>query len=435
MQAIYTTNWNNNGVRVYEYHVNPSVWSTSGSSIGRIGVIAHETGHFLGLPDLYDYGDGSGIGSWGMMANSWGFNGNQYNPPIMSAWSKNVLGWVTPTVVSSSGSFSLRQACENSDMIRIDRGYPSGQYLLIENRQPCGFETAMPQGGLAIFYIDDNANNVLGYPGQSGWPGNGDHYEVALLQADGNYNLEKGQGRGDSGDVFHAGGVNSIGPDGTSAGNAYPNTKPYLSSAHTVDLTISNISGAGSTMTFDITFGSGSTPSPVSITPSPTAAPSTAPISKLKVSYYAVEWNSLPTEGFSSFTPFKTDIIPTIDYRAGNGAFATSGRSDYVAALFEGQLEFDSTGESVKFCLTSDDGSKLKIDGSVIINNDGLHGDRTYCATGTFTGRVSVEVEFFEKSTCTCISILSDAFLFHFITCSYIVLIYFLDSWWRYLRT
>ena len=55
--AIWSTNWSNNGVRVYEYHINPSLWARSGSSIGRIGVVAHETGHFLGLPDLYDYGD------------------------------------------------------------------------------------------------------------------------------------------------------------------------------------------------------------------------------------------------------------------------------------------------------------------------------------------------------------------------------------------
>lgn len=274
--AIYTTNWSSNGVRVYDYHINPSVWGRSGTAIGRIGVVAHETGHFLGLPDLYDYGDatygdGNGIGSWGLMANSWGFDGSQLYPPLMSAWGKEQLGWVNPTIVSTSGTYSLGQACDNSDVIKITEGYPSGEYLLIENRQPCGFETAMPQGGLAIFHIDTNANNIRGYPGQTGWPENGNHYRVAVLQADANYNLEKNNNRGDSGDAFHAGGVSSIGPSGTSTGATYPNTKAYQNGI-IVDtfVTISNISAAGATMTFDITFGGNPTATP---TATPTASP------------------------------------------------------------------------------------------------------------------------------------------------------------------
>ena len=241
--------WNSNdGVNVYDYHISPGVWGTSGSAIGRIGVISHETGHFFGLPDLYDTnGGGEGIGSWGMMANSWGFDGTQLHPPHFSAWSKIGLGWYTPTTISSPGEYLINQTETNAEVYRIDANFPSNEYLLIENRQSAGIESVIPQGGLAIWHIDDSITNFNneGYPGQGGWPGNGNHYRVALLQADGNYNLEKGNNRGDGGDMYHASGISSI-DSGT-----VPNTDAYQNgSIFPSGISITDISASGASMTF-----------------------------------------------------------------------------------------------------------------------------------------------------------------------------------------
>lgn len=237
------------GIVVDDYHISPALWGTSGSDIGRIGVIAHETGHFFGLPDLYDTdGGGSGIGSYGLMANSWDFQGTQYCPPHFSPWSKTQLGWYNPQVISASGEYTLRNAAQNPDVYKITAGFPSGEYLLIENRQNSGFDCTIPQGGLAIWHIDESAGfNTEGYPGQTRWPTNGNHYQVALLQADGNYDLEKDVNRGDGGDVYQALSNNAIypGPGG------HPNTDTYKNGVvNQTGNSVFNISMSGEAMTF-----------------------------------------------------------------------------------------------------------------------------------------------------------------------------------------
>jgi M6 family metalloprotease-like protein len=212
------------GVQVANYHISPALWGTSGSQIGRIGVIAHETGHFLGLPDLYDTdGGGAGAGSYDLMANSWGFDGTQKCPPQLSPWSKMQLGWIDPVDISASGRYGIGQSASDDDYYMISAGFPAGEYLLIENRQRAGLDCSLPQGGLAIWHIDDETGfDTEGYPGGR-WPKDGKHYRVALAQADGNFQLEKGINRGDAGDLHHGAGVDAIapGPDG------HPNTDAY----------------------------------------------------------------------------------------------------------------------------------------------------------------------------------------------------------------
>jgi len=247
--------WGSEGVVVSAYHVSPALWGRSGSAIGRIGVICHETGHFLGLPDLYDTdGGGEGIGSYGLMANSWGFDGSQHYPPHPSAWSKIQLGWVVPTAIAP-GSYSIDEAENSPSVYRVDLSYPPGEYLLIENRQPVGLDGSMPQGGLAIFHIDETApHNAEGHPWQSGWPENGNHYRVALLQADGGYDLERGFDRGDAWDLFHANGTSEIGP----GPGGYPNTDAYqYGNIVVTENTIFDISASGPTISFSFASSNG----------------------------------------------------------------------------------------------------------------------------------------------------------------------------------
>ena len=249
------SNANNVKVKVYDYHTEPALWSTTGTNITRIGVVCHETGHFFGLPDLYDVdGSSEGIGSYCLMANSWGFDGSQLYPPHFSAWCKAQLGWLTATNLGTAGTYSVPMVETNKTAFKITSNYPSQEYLLIENRQPFGFESDMPQGGLCIWHIDETKpdNTAEGYPGQVGWPGNNKHYRVALLQADGFYDMELGFNRGDAGDVFHADGVNVIGP------STIPSTDTYQSGMVSMTgVSISGISSSSSTMSFVLSLAVG----------------------------------------------------------------------------------------------------------------------------------------------------------------------------------
>ncbi len=265
--AFTSADLNRNGVnvKVTDWHTEAALWGTSGTDILRIGVVAHETGHFFGLPDLYDTDSTSeGIGSYCIMANSWGFDGTQLHPPHFSAWCKSQLGWVTPTVIDP-GTFSAPQVEASPTVFRINAGYPAGEYLLVENRQRFGFENNLPQGGLAIWHIDESKSNNKqeGFPGQAGWPGNNNHYKIALLQADGLYQLEHSANQGDGGDLFHAGGVSAIGADTVPNTHAYQNGTVLVTSNR-----ISSISAAGPTMTFTYSrLATGPAPTLVSFNP------------------------------------------------------------------------------------------------------------------------------------------------------------------------
>jgi immune inhibitor A len=74
---------------------------------GGVGVFAHEYGHDLGLPDLYNTGGGpeNSTGFWSLMSSgSWLDNGEDYigtRPGHMGGWEKFQLGWLNYEVASA----------------------------------------------------------------------------------------------------------------------------------------------------------------------------------------------------------------------------------------------------------------------------------------------------------------------------------------------
>ena len=67
--------------------------------------------------------------------------------------------------------------------------------------------------------------------------------------------------------------------------------------------------------------------------------------------------------------PVEIITIPQITYNWGGGVILNSGYSDHVIVKIEGQITLPSDATIVKYAVYSDDGSRLYIDGNLVINN------------------------------------------------------------------
>ena len=138
-----------------------------------ISVLAHELGHYLGLPDLYDTDSGSNkpwynyqVGAVSIMAGGpWTWNGSKYIPSGMDAWCKCALGWVKPAVVQD-GTYTVQSVQGTYNVLMVQTNNPN-EYYLIENRRFTGWDAGLANysngayssyastGGIIVWHIDD----------------------------------------------------------------------------------------------------------------------------------------------------------------------------------------------------------------------------------------------------------------------------------------
>jgi len=256
--AGWSDKWDN--FKVSSYSLASALDGTCGSEPAKIGTITHEWIHTLGAPDVYDlntmYG---GLGAYDIMSDPRGGKDPAY-PGSVSPWTKMQVNWLEPIEITQDGEYTIQTSQNKPEIYIIRANYPDGEYLLIENRQRVEYDNKLVStDGLLIYKVDESKKLMeeAGFPGQSGWPANRKHYEVALLQADGNYDLERSQNHGDAGDVWVEG--MTLGPHGKGSRD-FPNTDSYSSNIYETGITITDISAPGNTMKFRVSGLSASHP-------------------------------------------------------------------------------------------------------------------------------------------------------------------------------
>jgi M6 family metalloprotease-like protein len=137
---------NGGSVEVWDAAIMPETSSQDGLTIVLNGTLAHEVGHILGLPDLYNTSNFfPGIGYWGIMdgagriglyVDAWDVYAYGLIPGPPCAWSKEYLGWLDPVVIADDADdVPVKGSVLRGEGERLYKiPLTSDEYFLIENR-------------------------------------------------------------------------------------------------------------------------------------------------------------------------------------------------------------------------------------------------------------------------------------------------------------
>ena len=221
------------------------------TSLGRtaadlwIGTFCHENGHLLcRFPDMYDYGErdgdtaaSAGIGNYCLMGSGNHLD-NGRSPSPVCAYLRDLAGWCDNEIDLSVAGRVRGQARR---LQHGDEVPHAASPTNISSSRTARRWTSIAGGsssGLAVYHCDILGSNEL----QQGTATQ--HYQCALLQADGERHLELNVNQGDGADLFgETAGV-------ALSGDSRPNSREW--DGRDSGLVISDISAPGATITFRV---------------------------------------------------------------------------------------------------------------------------------------------------------------------------------------
>ncbi|MDE5562484.1 MAG: hypothetical protein K2J01_02930 [Clostridiales bacterium] len=212
----------------------------------------HETGHLLGLDDYYDYDENSGcnegLGGADMMDATVG---------DQNVYSKTMLGWLTPQIVVSTQTVTIKSSQERGDAILIPLNFNNSyfcEYLLIDLYSASGLNAMHAKAdnsylydgenyGVRIYHVSSSINNVYNSDYGSFTDNNNTDTNIALIkliEADGHTKFSDSQGYAADSDLWKA---------GQTLSKVFPQYKTNAGKTLNFDISIDSVSATQATIT------------------------------------------------------------------------------------------------------------------------------------------------------------------------------------------
>ncbi len=125
-----------------------------------LGVMCHEFGHQLGLPDIYAPDTGvTRVGAYALM-DSGPWNDNGKTPPHFCSWSKNELGWINQENITGDVQNQTLKTYYNNAANSVFKfvipGTDELEYFLLSYRKKDGYDFGLPEEGPVVLHIDES---------------------------------------------------------------------------------------------------------------------------------------------------------------------------------------------------------------------------------------------------------------------------------------